>query len=157
MPTFPFSGECSTDSRKPLSQHYISLMTVFMLTHTGRVPSFQLLISFGHHHQPEISLPLYHFFISLKKAEEEGDRAAFSTANAFRMLPILANITIHLKITFYSFIKQSTSCRGDKEGAENKCTTVVHRDLTTHADKLDGKFKIKSGNRSMLEDKFACY
>lgn len=44
------------------------LMTVFMLTHTGRVPSFQLLISFGHRRRPEISLPLYHFFTSLQKS-----------------------------------------------------------------------------------------
>lgn len=55
-------------SGKALSPRSPPLMTVFMLTHTGRVPSFQLLISFGHRRRPEISLPLYHFFTSLQKS-----------------------------------------------------------------------------------------
>lgn len=64
----PSAGRAVGGSGKALSPRSPPLMTVFMLTHTGRVPSFQLLISFGHRRRPEISLPLYHFFTSLQKS-----------------------------------------------------------------------------------------
>lgn len=62
------AGRAVGGSSKALSPRSPAVMTVFMLTHTGRVPSFQLLISFGHRWRPEISLPLYHFFTSLQKS-----------------------------------------------------------------------------------------
>lgn len=64
------------------------LMTVFMLTHTGRVPSFQLLISFGHRRRPEISLPLLSFLhISAEKQQGKEIRAAFAQPSLPRPHP----------------------------------------------------------------------
>lgn len=65
---FPSSGEGCRRQHNALSRRSTSLMTVFMLTHTGRVPSFQLLIAFGHRWRPEISLPPYQCFASLQRA-----------------------------------------------------------------------------------------
>lgn len=70
---FPSSGEGCRRQHNALSRRSTSLMTVFMLTHTGRVPSFQLLIAFGHRWRPEISLPPYQCFASLQRAVGGGE------------------------------------------------------------------------------------
>lgn len=87
----PSAGRAVGGSGKALSPRSPALMTVFMLTHTGRVPSFQLLITFGHRRRPEISLPLYHFFTSLQKSSRgrryelasPGQAAAASSRHIF--------------------------------------------------------------------------
>lgn len=77
MHTFPPRERAVGGSRNALSRRSTSLMTVFMLTHTGRVPSFQLLISFGHRWRPEISLPLLSFLhISAESSRGRENRAA---------------------------------------------------------------------------------
>lgn len=93
----PSAGRAVGGSGKALSPRSPALMTVFMLTHTGRVPSFQLLITFGHRRRPEISLPLYHFFTSLQKSSRgrryelpsPGQAAAASSRHIFPPPPVV--------------------------------------------------------------------